>query len=1169
MAGKPKAQKGKRRAKPKARKAKGKPSPSRLTKAAQTVTADTLAQAHIHEILETSPIGSTIVRDDGSFEFVNSRMAEMVGLTRDQFLTTRARDLYVNPEERDAIGKKLRKEGRLRDVEVQMKTAKGRPFWILLSFEKMESENGRRYFGWVYNIDEQKKTEESLALANEGNAMIREIAEAASAATAIEDAIQVCLDAVCAYTGWPVGHAFSVIGDGTLKSMKVWHLDHPRRDKAFRQISESRTFSSSQGICRRTLDTGKPAWCRDLSKNKGSDRVRLAKDIKVKGGFAFPILFQRKVVAILEFYAQEPAEPDPTLLTIMGHVGTLMGRVIQRRRDAEELSRQSTITATTLQSMDQGIVMVDKDMKILAHNEHFLEMFGFRNGQFGVGSDFRDVVRDWSAHTDFPKTLLNKALANLLRRKFFSFEQPQPDGRIIEVRHNPLKRDGFVRTFTDITERKRLEEGLAAQSEKMRAVLDHMSGGIFMIDKDLKLQLFNDKFYQWHGIPKKLSKEGASIIPVLEYRANRGDYGESDPKKEIKKWIAEYKDGKTRRADYLGPGGRILETTRTPMAGGGTVGVFTDITDLKQTEEALRKNEEQFRIVLDHMSGGLFMVDKDFNFQVASPSFTDLYQIPAELVYPGAPLKDTLFYRAERGDYGPGNPKTLVKKRLQGYLDGGISRIEDTLPDGRFAELFRAPTPEGGIVAVFTDITERKRAEEELRLSEQRYEAITNNVPGVVYQRVMHKDGSISYPYVSPGIKELYGLDPDAVVADSKVMLAVLHPDEKDRFYESLNVSAHHLTPWNLEFRVITANGKNKWIRGSSGVHRAENGDVFWDGFLLDITKRKLAEDELQITLDEFGAVLESIDYGILFMDSDLRSRVINKAFQDIWGMPDDFVAERPTMAELMNFNRHNDIYPVSEEEFDEWVEQRVTRVREGSIAPMELKRADDKTYRYQCIALPEGGRLLTYFDITERKHAEEALEEKEAQLRAALDNMSDGIFAVDADTNFLLFNDRYIEMVDLPEGSIVLGNSVKKAQLAHAERGDYGPGEIDDILAERERIIASGQPFESEVLVNGGRRILSLRKMPMDNGGAVVVLSDITARKHNEEELQEAKEAAEAANQSKSLLLANMSHELRTPLNAVIGYSELLMETAEDEGWDDAIADLGKSRRRESTCCP
>ena len=128
--------------------------------------------------------------------------------------------------------------------------------------------------------------------------------------------------------------------------------------------------------------------------------------------------------------------------------------------------------------------------------------------------------------------------------------------------------------------------------------------------------------------------------------------------------------------------------------------------------------------------------------------------------------------------------------------------------------------------------------------------------------------------------------------------------------------------------------------------------------------------------------MLDTIDYGVLFMDRDLRARVVNRAFREMWGIPEAFIATRPTMAELVNCNRHNQIYKVPEAEFDAFVEARVAAIRAGDIAPMEFERADGRTLLYQGVVLPDGGRLLTYFDITDGKR-------REAELREALDQQT------------------------------------------------------------------------------------------------------------------------------------------------------------------------------------
>ncbi|MGD9044121.1 MAG: response regulator [Desulfobacterales bacterium] len=149
----------------------------------------------------------------------------------------------------------------------------------------------------------------------------------------------------------------------------------------------------------------------------------------------------------------------------------------------------------------------------------------------------------------------------------------------------------------------------------------------------------------------------------------------------------------------------------------------------KATEEAeraanlIREKETQLSAAVNSMVGGIFMVDKNLNFQLANEQFHELYDFPVELGQKGMPLINFLRTRAERGEYGPGDPEELVSKRLEMYKDPAqtkqITIYEDKVPNNRTTEVYRAPTQDGGLVFVINDITERKKAENELRIAKE------------------------------------------------------------------------------------------------------------------------------------------------------------------------------------------------------------------------------------------------------------------------------------------------------------------------------------------------------------------------------------------------------------------------------------------------------------------
>lgn len=159
-------------------------------------------------------------------------------------------------------------------------------------------------------------------------------------------------------------------------------------------------------------------------------------------------------------------------------------------------------------------------------------------------------------------------------------------------------------------------------------------------------------------------------------------------------------------------------------------------------------------------------------------------------------------------------------------------------------------------------------------------------------------------------------------------------------------------------------------------VRITERDEFFIIAILQDITAHKLTEGKLVKTVHEFNAVMESIGYGVLFMDSDLRARIANRAFREMWGIPDKLLARYPTLRDLLNFNRYNGIYDVPEEKFDRYLDEREAAIRTGGSAPEEFYRKDGLVYQYQCVVLPDGGRMLTYFNITKHKNTQTQLAE-------------------------------------------------------------------------------------------------------------------------------------------------------------------------------------------------
>ncbi len=128
-------------------------------------------------------------------------------------------------------------------------------------------------------------------------------------------------------------------------------------------------------------------------------------------------------------------------------------------------------------------------------------------------------------------------------------------------------------------------------------------------------------------------------------------------------------------------------------------------------------------------------------------------------------------------------------------------------------------------------------------------DVLVQNLPGNVVRRVRHADGRYSYSYLSQGLKDIFGIDPNAITEQRDVDFSWIPESDRTAFLQALEDSAERLTTLDLENRVISADGEMRWVRSIGKPRRLADGTVIWDGLALDVTDKHAAEEALRAAL--------------------------------------------------------------------------------------------------------------------------------------------------------------------------------------------------------------------------------------------------------------------------------------------------------------------------------
>ncbi|MEO0971310.1 MAG: PAS domain-containing protein, partial [Cyanobacteria bacterium J06639_18] len=161
---------------------------------------------------------------------------------------------------------------------------------------------------------------------------------------------------------------------------------------------------------------------------------------------------------------------------------------------------------------------------------------------------------------------------------------------------------------------------------------------------------------------------------------------------------------------------------------------------------------------------------------------------------------------------------------------------------------------------------------------------MTENVPGMIYRYILHVDGSDELNYVSPQVREIFEVEPEVALQNVNALWEKVHPDDISKVGTKVRASAETLQPFTSEHRLILPQKGLRWIQIFSRPEQLDNGDVAWDGVLVDISDRKQAEAELRAGEKRFRRAIENAPFPIMIHAEDGEVLQISSTWTELTG---------------------------------------------------------------------------------------------------------------------------------------------------------------------------------------------------------------------------------------------------------------------------------------------
>ncbi|MCP3683832.1 MAG: PAS domain S-box protein [bacterium] len=570
------------------------------------------------------------------------------------------------------------------------------------------------------------------------------------------------------------------------------------------------------------------------------------------------------------------------------------------------------------------------------------------------------------------------------------------------------------------TEHKKAEDTLKESKLLLSSIIESPSNIIILtLDNKYRYTSFNSahafEMKKVWGVDIKLGENILDYIPNKRERQKANEYFDRALNGEQFTITDDYGYQKERF---------WYETTYSPIYDKSKIKGFTlfilDITDRKKAEEKLLLERSKLMNIFEAMIDGIYIVNNQQDIEYVNRVIKDEF----------GPVKGRKCY-----EYFHGLKEVCQWCKNEEVFAGKSIQWEwYSSKNNKYYDLFDTPIKNldgtTSKLEIFHDITERKKAEEALKYSEEKYRTLVENVPDVTWT-TSEKGNTV---YISTNIEKVYGFNLKEIYeGGDDSWLGRIHPDDIEEVKKTFELLFTKNKPYDVEYRIQRKDGEWIWAHDRSISTYEKDGMMYADGIFTDITERKKVDEALKSSEERLRSIIENTDSGYFFIDKEGMIKDVNNAWVNMYkySSSDEILGKHFTLIQKNDDVEEAKVFVagIMKGNPDYFTGEFSRKCKDGSIG----------YHTFSARPVSRSGEVIGIegfiIDSTERKKTEEALRESERHLNKAQEMAHIGHFKYNPENNDVEGSEELFKIFGLSRDEFKFENFF---QAVHPEDREY-----------------------------------------------------------------------------------------------------------------------------------